>query len=116
MNKERLLWNYECTFKEYLNECLNDLETEEMSIQDLLDMGFNNSHLLIDNYCYELGYKDLEGNYNSPIKLTKKILNMKIKLSYTDYDYDLYTIVYVELVNEKDKKDFLERMKKNESK
>ena len=103
--ENKLLWELEHDFRTELHKRLNKV-IEGCTIKDLLDMGFNNNHL-VGGYC--LGFKSDDGNYyESEYKYTDKFFNTKVKFDYWDFDSDNYTIIYVKLVNEEDIKNLEE--------
>ena len=91
-----------------LKEDLIDYD-KELTIKEFLDIGFNNSYITFENFgkTFDLGYK-FENEYcGSDFSLNKKQLNCKIRMCDYDTDSEGYTIIYVELVNESDKKYFV---------
>ena len=84
-----------------------------MTLKEFLDIGFYNSYIFFDKR-YEVGYKYndylsgvLETKYSSDFSLNEKQLNCKVQIEDWDYDNDNFTIVYLKLVNESDKKYFI---------
>lgn len=88
-------------------------KTSNITLKEFLDKGFNNSYITFKNYgkTFNLGYKDLENEYwSEDFSLNEEQLNCKIG-NIVDYDHDGdgYTIVYINLNNEKDIKKFIDK-------
>ena len=88
-----------------------------ITIKDFLDRGFNNSYIYLkveeDNIPtlkrFNLGYKEsINGGYHSKdFSLNDKQLKCKIRMEEWDTDSDNFTIIYVSLKNQSDRKYFL---------
>ena len=110
----KILWKLEEDFKEALEQSKNKAMYDEITIKELLDLGFNNNYLIFDDcrkFC--LGFKYLDGNYSK--KLTDEQLNTKIVMDEDfglyddeDTDGDGYHIAKVHCLDEKDEKLFME--------
>lgn len=106
--KNNLLWKLEEDFKETKRNYINKLMYEKTTVKELLDMGFNNNYICFNMDSYNLGFKDLNGDYYSDdFELNDEQLSCEVVLDETDEDSDCYTIIYVKLKNEKDKKYFI---------
>lgn len=106
MNK--LLYELEQEFKDTRRNYVDKVIYEDLTIKQLLDLGFNMNYL----YTKELGtlgigfkYKD-NSYYEEDIKLTKDVLNCKIKFEDLQHDSSCYSIIFVSLKNEEDIKYF----------
>lgn len=110
-----LLWKKEEEFKEMLENSLNCVKYDNLTIRELLDLGFNNNYLMLSNGKkwgkIELGYIDEEGNYSED--LTEEQLNVKVYMkedfgyySDEDIDEDGYHIAKVYCINSDDEKLF----------
>ena len=114
---ERLLYDLEYQVNELRKTKLNTIKHNNMTVQQLLDLGFDNSFIIISDKWFNLGYrwqdKKVYG-YGSKYgsndfgELNEDQLNCMVKYvadEISDYNYQQ---VSVELVNEKDSKYFLE--------
>jgi hypothetical protein len=117
----KLLWELEQNYLEKYNDSIYMVENEDLTIRELLDLGFNNNYIKIGDNKYNLGYaldsrsREVEGvDYKSEdFDLTDKQLDCEIaKGGSLDTDWDGFTIITVRLKNEEDKKYFLEGRKK----
>ena len=109
--KNKLLWQKEEDFKESLERAKNIAMYNKITIKELLDLGFNNNYLELDDESIELGFVDYEGDYNT--SLNKEQLNVKVYMkedfgwySDEDIDNDGYHIARVYLLNKDDEKLF----------
>lgn len=110
--EHNLLYELEYKANELRETRLNEIKYSEMSIKDLLDLGFDNSFIEIKGQWYNLGYKWYIGDnfgYESSNfgELNKEQLNCIVKYvddEISDYNYQQ---VSVELVNEENSKYFL---------
>lgn len=115
-----LLWKKEEEFKEMLENSLNCVKYDNLTIRELLDLGFNNNYLILENgEEFNLGYKDHEGNYSE--ELTEKQLNVKVYMSEDfsyyideDIDEDGYHIAKVYCINSDDENLFNKEMEEKE--
>lgn len=91
-----------------LKEDLIDYD-RELTIKEFLDIGFNNSYIYFDKFgkSFNLGYKFKNEYCSEDFSLNESQLNCKIKMIDYSEDLDRYTIIYVQLVNESDKKYFV---------
>lgn len=108
-----LLYDLEYKVNEMRKERLSAIQYEEMSVKDLLDLGFDSSLIEIEGKWYDLGYKwhlrSGEFGYESTDfgELNEKQLNCMVKYvddEINDYNYQQ---VSVELVNKEDSKYFI---------
>ena len=101
MENKDLLYELEYKVNELKQQYLSEVKYNELTIREVLDLGFNNTNIMLDfdnstyKESYNLGYKwkifDTKEN--------------KDKFGYETSDYG-YTDLYVELVNEEDIKYF----------
>ena len=113
--ENELLYDLEYKVNEMRKTRLSEIKYEEMSVKDFLDLGFNNSYIIINSKWFNLGYKwkickDYGYESSDFGELNKEQLNVMIK--YNDYevndnDYNSYIEVSVALVNEEDSKYFI---------
>ena len=117
MENKELLYELEYKVNELRRQYLSEVEYNELTIKEVLDLGFNNTNIIINEETYNLGYKwkmiDLKTNeekigYETADfgVLTNKQLSCKVKYCYTELVDVGYTDLYVELVNEEDEKLF----------
>lgn len=117
--EDKLLYELEYKVNELRKAQLSAIEYENMSVRDLLDLGFDNCFIRLNNngnkQWFNLGYKDIDRKDNNKVyyesndfgELTEKQLNCMVKYvseEISDYNYQQ---VYVELVNEKENIYFL---------
>lgn len=76
------------------NNAYNKVIENELTLRELVEVGYNMIHLDFDNKSYSLGYDEEDFNEDE--------LNVLVKGLYTECDVDNYEIVYVELVNNED--------------
>ena len=76
------------------NNAYNQVVEQELTLKELVEIGYNMIHLDYNQKIYRLGYDEED--------FTEEELNILVKGLYTDYDSDGYEIVFVELVNEED--------------
>lgn len=109
----RLLYNLEQEFKTTLEDAKNSAMYDELTIEELLDLGFNNNYLILSNgEEIELGYIDENGEKSE--ELTEEQLNTHIYMDegfgwYDDDDIDAdgYHIAKVYLKNQEDERLFV---------
>lgn len=109
-----ILWKEEQDFKESLDRAINMVKYEKITIQELLDLGFNNNYLKLSNEkTFKLGYIDENREYSK--ELSKEQLNVKIYMkedfgyySDEDIDEDGYHIAKVYCINQEDEELFEE--------
>lgn len=117
-----LLWKLEQEFKEKVENAKQEFEKQlknaknkvmydNITIKELLDLGFNNNYLILSNKKkVELGYVDENNIYSK--KLTKKQLETKVYMQEDfgwyddDLDSDNYHIAKVYCVDTKDERFF----------
>lgn len=111
--KNNILWKLEQDFKEQLEYARNRAIYDEITIKELLDLGFNNNYLIINDKEVKLGYIDLNGNYS--LDLSEEQLNVKVYMKEDfgwyddeDTDSDSYHIAKVYCFNKFDEKLFEE--------
>lgn len=107
---EDMLYDLEYKVNELRKSRLSTIEYENMSVKDLLDLGFNNTYILINDAWYDLGYKwfasdkfGYEGDFG---ELNDKQKSCMVKFNSAEINDENYTIVYIELVNKDDEKYF----------
>lgn len=111
MEREKVLYELEYQVNELRKEKLHEIEYNDMTIKEFLDLGFDNSFIEIKGQWFNLGYKWFIGdNYgyesNDFGELTNEQLNCRIRyVDSTLGDYN-YQQVSVELVYEKDAEKF----------
>ena len=104
---------------------LSNIEHNNMTIKELLDLGFDNCFIRLDNngnkQWFNLGFKDIDRNDNNKIYyesndfglLNEKQLSCMVRYVNDEISDYNYLQVSVELVNESDKKYFIESEEKN---
>ena len=113
----KLLWQVEKEFFE-MQEKIEDLYDEELTLEEFLDYGFNYNTIL-NPYEEDTDKKDLKGlyvddDYNYSIDLTDEMLHVLVELSSTYEDCDGYTCANIVLKNNEDWKYFEELVKECE--
>ena len=112
--EDKLLYELEYQVNELRKQKLNTIEYNDMTIKELLDLGFDDCFIRINKFWYDLGYKwyDKEhkqsGYESSEFQLSEEQLKCMVHYvndEISDYNYQQ---VSVELVNEEDSKYFLE--------
>lgn len=107
-----LLWKKESDFRESLELAKRVVMYNEITIKELLDLGFNNNYLILSNGdTFKLGFIDENGEYWET--LTEEQLNTKIYMKEDfgwyddeDLDGDGYHIAKVYCLNKEDEKLF----------
>lgn len=107
-----ILWKLEEDFKETLERAKDIAIYDEITIKELLDLGFNNNYLMLSNgKRVELGY--INEKRERSVELTEEQLNVKIYMKedfgwYDDEDIDAdgYHIARVYCSDETDEKLF----------
>lgn len=109
----KLLYELEYNVNELREQQLNKIEYNIMSVRDLLDLGFDNCFIKIEDNWFNLGYKWYNMQHkmwgyesNDFGELKKEQLNSLVKFVDSEISDYNYLQVSVELVNEKDKKYF----------
>jgi len=113
--KEKLLYELEYQVNELRKIKLNKIKYNNMSVKNLLDLGFDNCFIKINDNWFNLGYKDIDRHNNKIYyesndfgSLNENQLNCMVKyLNHDLGDYN-YLQVSVDLVNEEDSKYFFE--------
>ena len=113
MEKEKLLYELEYQVQELRKARLSAIKYNNMTIKDFLDLGFDNSFILIKDQWFNLGFKWHDKDYNNYGyesddfgELTNEQLNCVIEYvddEISDYDYQQ---VSVRLINKMDEKYF----------
>lgn len=112
----KLLYELESEYLEKYNDCIYMVENEDLTVRELLDLGFNNNYVRIGDKKYNLGYaltsrcQEVEGvEYKSEdFDLTDKQLDCEIaKGGSLDTDWDDFTTITVRLKNKEDEKYFI---------
>ena len=107
--QNELLWKLQHDFITEFDKRRNKIYNNDLTVRDLLDLGFNNNYLIFSNEKsnrFELGYKDEEGTYSN--ELTDEQLNVIVKYYRDSVDYDDYVIMIVKCKNIDDEKLFKE--------
>lgn len=107
--KDIPLWVIKNYYLGKLGERRTEILYSEMTIKELLNYGFNNNYLEIDNKIYSLGWLELDNTFS--YNLTDKQLNVKVKGIFKEYDDDYldednYDIMYVKCANKEDEELF----------
>jgi len=109
MENKKLLYQLEYEVAELRKQYLNYIDTDEITLKEVLDLGFNNTYIYTDETLNrKVGiYKDDENEYVANgyfITKNDELLNAKVKYvedeTYTDY-YGDYVEVYVEFEDKK---------------
>jgi hypothetical protein len=105
MNK--LLYELEQEFKDTRRDYVNKVIHEDLTIRQLLDLGFNMNYLSTKELgTLGIGFKSEDNYWEEDIKLTEEVLNCKIDFVDLQHDSDCYSIIFVRLKNEEDIKYF----------
>lgn len=105
MENKKLLYQLEYEVAELRKRYLNYIDTNEITLKEVLDLGFNNTYINLDNIKVGI-YKDENGNYvaNGYFLTNNELLNANVKYikdeTYTDY-YGDYIEVYVKFEDKK---------------
>jgi hypothetical protein len=110
----KILWKLEQDFNDSLENAKNRAMYDEITIEELLDLGFNNNYLMLSNgEEIELGYIDENGERSE--ELTEEQLSVKVYMkedfgwySDEDTDGDGYHIAKVYCLDKNDEKLFME--------
>lgn len=105
---EKLLYELEYDLQEKRHNALHEIKYNNLSVKELLDLGLNDTFILIDNVWYELGYKSVDGGYYSDGYGYLNDDQLKVMVKYVDdeiSDCD-HLEISVALVNDDDKKYF----------
>ena len=107
--QNELLWKLQHDFITEFDKRRSKIYNNDLTVRDLLDLGFNNNYLIFSNEKFkrfELGYKDENGTYSN--ELTDEQLNVIVKYYRDSLDYDDYVIMIVKCKNIDDEKLFKE--------
>lgn len=107
--QNELLWRLQQDFMTEFEKRCNKVYYNDLTVRELLDLGFNNNYLILSNEKFkrfELGYKDENGTYSN--ELTDEQLNVIVKYYRDSLDYDDYVIMIVKCKNIDDEKLFEE--------
>lgn len=105
MENKKLLYQLEYEVAELRKQYLNYIDTDKITLKEVLDLGFNNTYINLDNIRVGI-FKDENGDYvaNGYFLTDDKLLNANVKYiedeTYTDY-YGDYVEIYVEFVDKK---------------
>ena len=105
MENKKLLYQLEYEVAELRKRYLNYIDTDKITLKEVLDLGFNNTYINLDNIRVGI-FKDENGDYvaNGYFLKDDELLNANVKYveneTYTDY-YGDYVEVYVEFEDEK---------------
>lgn len=105
MENKKLLYQLEYEVAELRKQYLNYIDTDKITLKEVLDLGFNNTYINLDNIRVGI-FKDENGDYvaNGYFLTDDELLNANVKYiedeTYTDY-YGDYVEVYVEFVDKK---------------
>lgn len=108
MENKKLLYQLEYEVAELRKQYLNYIDTDEITLKEVLDLGFNNTYIYTDELeNTKVGiYKDDNGDYiaNGYFLTDDELLNAKVIYdedeTYTDY-YGDYVEVYVSFADDK---------------
>ena len=109
MKYDKLLWKLQQDFRYEYKRRLDIAKHNNITIKELLDLGFNSNYLSTEFYGnIDLGWKNEDGTYQ--IDLTNEQLNTKIVMDedFEYYDDDDYVIARVHCINKEDEKLFKE--------
>lgn len=109
---EKLLYDLEYQVNELRKAKLSEIEYNDMTVQELLDLGFDNSFIKINDQWFNLGYRwhdnKVYGYESSDFgELTEEQLNCSVKYVDDEVSEYNYQQVSVKLANEKDSRYFL---------
>lgn len=112
MERDKLLYELEYQVNKLRKIQLNAIEYNDLSVKELLDLGFDSAFIRIGSSWYNLGYKwKMQGKtgYESSDfgELNDKQLNCMVKYVSDDISDYNYQQVSVELIDEKDNMFFL---------
>lgn len=105
MENKKLLYQLEYEVAELRKQYLNYIDTDKITLKEVLDLGFNNTYINLDNIRVGI-FKDENGDYvaNGYFLTDDELLNANVKYieneTYTDY-YGDYVEVYVEFIDKK---------------
>lgn len=105
MENKKLLYQLEYEVAELRKRYLNYIDTNEITLKEVLDLGFNNTYINLDNIRVGI-YKDENGYYvaNGYFLINDELLNANVKYikdeTYTNY-YGDYIEVYVKFEDKK---------------
>ena len=102
--ENKLLWKLQQDFEDCLQSCVRKAKYGDITIKELLDLGFNNNYLKIENKRLWLGWKNIDTETFNQYEedLTEEQMNTKIVLSYCGEDGNGYICSVVKLKNEED--------------
>lgn len=107
--QNELLWKLQYNFITEFEKRCNKIYDNDLTVRELLDLGFNNNYLILSNEKFkrfELGYKDEDGTYSN--ELTDEQMNTIVEYYRDSLDYDDYVIMLVKCKNIDDEKLFKE--------
>lgn len=105
MENKKLLYQLEYEVAELRKRYLNYIDTDKITLKEVLDLGFNNTYINLDNIRVGI-FKDENGDYvaNGYFLKDDELLNANVKYveneTYTDY-YGDYVEVYVKFEDKK---------------
>lgn len=105
MENKKLLYQLEYEVAELRKRYLNYIDTDKITLKEVLDLGFNNTYINLDNIRVGI-FKDENGDYvaNGYFLTDDELLNANVKYieneTYTDY-YGDYVEVYVKFEDKK---------------
>lgn len=105
-----ILWKMEQDFKYALEEALQSAIYNDLTIKELLEIGFNNNWLILGDKKIELGWASDDGKLNT--SLNEEQLKVHVYMDEdclydSDIDGDGYHIAKVYLDNEEDERLFV---------
>jgi len=113
--KDKLLYDLEYKVNELRKDYINKVKYEDLTLKDVLDLGFNNTYIFInDDIGYVRFYKDLDNNYLCEDYYFKEedILNSKVKYEYSEYGDENYLELTVSFIDDKQHKLFEDYLNK----
>lgn len=117
MENKELLYELELKVNELRETQLRKIKYYDISVKELLDLGFNNIFIKLDGKWFNLGYKEFDKDFETGVKtynyysedfeLNEEQLNVKVHYYNGELNDYNYLDVSVVLVNEEDKKLFI---------
>lgn len=106
--ENKLLWKLQQDFEDCLQSYVRKAKYGDITIKELLDLGFNNNYLKIGNKHLCLGWKNIDTETFNQYEedLTEEQLKTKIILVDYNKDGDGYVIAIVKLKDESNSKLF----------
>ena len=113
--ENKLLYELEYKVNELRKSKLSEIQYNNLTIKELLDLGFDNTFIKLNNQWFNLGYKDIDRHNNKIYytsndfdELNEKQLNCMVEYINDELSDYNYLQVSVCLVNEEDTRYFIE--------